>query len=356
MGWFDEQIRQRMQADQEVFEDSFVEVAGAVLGDRTATQMQDDRLVTKEALDEIMKYYHYKAVEVPEEITTAAEQLEYALRPLGLMTRNVELTEGWYKNAYGPMLGVLAESGAPVALLPKGLSGYYYRDPATGQRVNVNRRTAQALSRDAMCFYKPLPMKKLGIPDLMKYMKDCVSTSDILLIALATFLVTQVGMIEPRLYEAITGPVLNSKSPSLLVGTAIFLLCSAFAAELIGVVRSLLMERISTKTSTAVEASVMMRILSLPVSFFRRFSSGELSSRADSVGSLCDMLLDDITSVGMTSVMSLLYITQIFRFAPALVWPSIAIILATVVVSVGTSLLQINISRKRMQLGARESA
>ena len=45
-------------------------------------------------------------------------------------------------------------------------------------------------------------------------------------------------------------------------------------------VQTLLMDRVSTKTSLAVESSVMMRILSLPVSFFRRFSSGELSSRA----------------------------------------------------------------------------
>ena len=355
MGWFDEQIRQRMKSDEAVFEDSFVQVAGAVLGNRAASKLEDKRVIAKEALDEILKYYHYKPVEIPETIKDPDEQMEYALRPVGLMTRNVELTEGWYKDAYGPMLGMLEDSDTTVALLPRMLHGYRYRDPATGKMVNVNRETAKNISLNALCFYRPLPMKKLGIPDLLNYMKDCITRGDIILILLATFLMVQIGMIEPRVYAVVTGPVLESKQPSLLFGVGVFLLCSALAAELIDVVRDLLMSRISTKTSLSVEAAVMMRILSLPVSFFRRFSSGELSNRADSVNSLCDAMLNNILSTGLSSLMSLLYVTQIFKYAPALVVPSLAMILATVFTSLATSFLQINISRKNMQLQAKKS-
>ena len=355
MGWFDEQIRQRMRQDQEVFEDSFVQVAGSVLGDRIAARLEDDRLIARQALDEILKYYRYKPAEIPEEIQDMEAQIEYALRPLGLMTREVELTEGWYRDAFGPMLGFMTETGAAVALLPGKLGGYWFTDPSTGRRVKVNKQTAKRLDREAMCFYRPLPMKKLGIPDLLLYMKDCVTGSDIAVIVLATVAVMLVGLIEPRVYEAVTGPVLKSGSVSLLGGMAAFLLASAFSSELLGVVKELLTERISTKTSLAVEASVMMRILSLPVSFFRRFSSGELSNRANSVGSLCNMLLDETMFTALTSVVSLVYIGQIFRFAPMLVWPSIVIILATVLFSLVTSFAQIRISRQKMKLSAAES-
>ena len=58
MGWFDEQIRQRMRRDQEVFEESFVRVAGSVLGSRAVAHFEDDRLTAKQALDDILKYYH----------------------------------------------------------------------------------------------------------------------------------------------------------------------------------------------------------------------------------------------------------------------------------------------------------
>ena len=355
MGWFDEQLRQRARSDQALFEDSFEDVARAVLGGRAAARLQDARRVSRQALDDILKYYRYKPVEVPEEIEDLEGQMEYAFRPLGLMRRGVTLEDGWYRDAYGPMLGVLEETGRPVALLPGKLCGYWFNDPETGRRVRVDRNTAKRLSRDALCFYKPLPLKKLGIPDLLLYMKDSLSRSDFALIVLAILAVTLVGMIEPRVYAAVTGPVLNSGNPSLLAGMGVFLLCAAFAAELLRAVKSLLMGRVSSKTSLAVEASVMMRILSLPVSFFRRFSSGELSSRADAVGRLCDALLDDILSTGLTSVISLLYVAQIFAFTPALVGPSLLIILATVALSVVTSLMQINISRRKMQLGAKDS-
>ncbi len=355
MGWFNDQIRERMRSDQEVFEDSFVKIAGSVLGGQEAQRLRDERLIAKAALDEILKYYHYKPVEVPEDVGDFDEQLAYVLRPLGLMTRDVKLEPGWYRDAFGPMLGFLKESGTAVALLPRGLAGYCYVDPATGKRVAVNRSTEGRLSVNALCFYRPLPMKKLGIPDLLMFMKNCISKGDIIWIVLATLAVTLVGFIEPRLSAGMTGPVLQSRNVSLLVGTALFLLSAALANLLIGAVRGLLMERISTKTQLAVESSVMMRVLSLPVSFFRKFSSGELSNRASSVGSLCDMLLDNILSTGLTSLSSLLFIFQIFTFAPALVLPSVLVVLATFVLSVATSLAQVRVSRRKMLLSAKES-
>jgi len=355
MGWFDEQIRQRIKNDEDTFEDAFERVAGSVLGSRTAARLRDERILAREALDEILKYYHKKPAEIPGDISDVGEQIEYALRPLGMMTREVTLEEGWYRDAYGPMLGFLKEGGAAVALLPGAFRGYSFRDPATGARIRVDRKTAGLLEADALCFYQPLPMKKLGIPDLLLYMRKCISVGDIALIVLSTLAVMLVGLIEPKVYQAITGPILESKSASMLVGMALFLLSSAVASELIGVVSSLLMGRVSTKTSLAVQSSVMMRILSLPVSFFRKYASGELSSRAESIGSLCEMMLSELMSTGLSSLLSLIYIGQIFQFAPQLVWPSILIILVTVGASLVTSLAQIGISRRKMKLAAQES-
>ena len=354
MGWFTEQIRQRTENDQNVLEDSFFRMASVVMDKWDANRLEDERLIAKEAIDDILKFYHQKPVEIPDTIRDVNDQLEYVLRPTGLMTREVELEEGWQNDAYGPMLGYLKEAGTAVALLPGTIYGYYFKDPATGKRTRITRKTARLFSREALCFYQPLPMKKLGIPDLLKFMKNSITYGDLVVIVLATLAVQLVGMIEPRVYSLVTGKILEGHNMNLMAGVGVFLLTSAFAAQLIGLVRSLLMQRINTKTSQAVQASVMMRILSLPVSFFRRYSSGELSSRAGSVNSLCSMMLNNILSIGLSSLLSLLYVAQIFSFAPALVWPSLLIILATVVMSLAVSLVQIGISRKRMKLSAEE--
>ena len=355
MGWFENQIEERRNADQNLLEDSFVKLAGVVLGKRTAEKIGDKRIVTKNAIDEVLKFYHCKPVEIPDEIKSAEEQLDYCLRPHGLMRRNVELSEGWYKDAYGPILAFTKEDGLPVALLPGKIFGYSFTDPKTGEHKRLSAKNAELFEPEAVCFYRPLPQKKLGIPDLLLYMKNCVSLGDIIHIVAATLAVTVVGLFMPRITRALTGPVLASGRGSALIGIAICMICIALSSQLIGSVKSLVQSRLNTKTSLGVQASMMMRLISLPAGFFRKYSPGELKSRSMSVNQLCSMLMNMVMSTGLTSLTSLLYVGQIFRFAPALVIPSLVIVAVTVVFSVVSTLTQIKINRKQMDLSAKES-
>ena len=353
MSWFDDQIRLRKQKDQEVFEDSLFRMASVVLGKHGAGSLDDDRIVTKEALDEILKYYRIKPSEIPEDLKDAEEQMEFCLRPHGIMRREVRLEEGWYRNAFGPMLAYYGEERIPVALLPKAFTGYCFRDPVSGERRSLNRATAAVFSGEAICFYRPLPLKKLGIPDLLLYLKGCLNMGDAVALIGLTLLVTLVGMLMPRITRALTGVVLESGSLSMLTGAAVFTVCTLISMQLISSCRELMMNRIQTKTSLAVEASVMMRVINLPANFFRRFSSGELSNRFGSVTQLCSLLLGSVLSLGLSSLTSLLYITEIFRYAPALLAPALLIIAATVALGVLSALKQQRITRQAMELGAK---
>ena len=355
MGWFDEQIRQRKESDQEIFEDSIFRMASVVLGKQGAGVLEDERIITKEAIDEILKYYHCKITDIPDSIRDSEEQLEYCLRPHGLMRRSVKLEPGWYRDAYGPMLAFRKEDGAPVALLPKPFIGYYYRDPVTGKKTSLDKKTAQQFDTDAVCFYRPLPLKKLGIRDLITYLAECLNSGDILVLVGLTLLATLFGMVMTNINHLLTGFVVKSGSSVLLVGTALFMLCAIVSAQLIATVRELMMNRIQIKTSLSVEAALMMRVMNLPANFFRQYSSGELSSRFDSVTQLCDLLLGNVLSTGLSSLISLLYITQILHYAPALVLPAILIILVSLAFSVISSLMQIRISKQMMERSAKES-
>ena len=355
MGWFDEQIRQRKLSDQEIFEDSIFRMASAVLGRQGAGAPGDERIVTKAAIDEILKYYHYKSVEIPDDIRDADEQLEFCLRPKGLMRRNVRLEKGWYKDAYGPMLAYRREDGAPTALLPGPFTGYWFRDPSTGEKTAVNARTAELFDEDAICFYRPLPLKKLGIPDLLLYLKSCLGTGDILMVVGLTLLVTLFGMPMLNITRVLTGYVLDSRSGTLLIGTAAFMVCALISSQLIGTARELMMSRIELKTSLSVEAAMMMRLMNLPANFFRKYASGELTNRFEAVNQLCTLLLGSVFSMGLTSLSSLLYIPRIFHYAPALVLPALAIIAVSVGFTVLTSLVQMRISRQSMEHAAKEN-
>ena len=355
MGWFDKQIRQRSDLDQQLFEDSFLRAAGIVLGKRSAAKISDDHIITKQAIDDILKYFHYKPVEIPKSIKEHEDQLDYCLRPHGLMKRRIDLEENWFKSAFGPILAYKKESGEPVALLPGKLKGYSFFDRESGRRVSLNKKTAKLFETEAYCFYRPFPLKRLGIPDLLVYLKKCISMSDVVLMVLATFAVTGIGMLMPRITKALTGPVITSGSTKVLIGIAICMFCTAMTSQLIGTVKSMLSTRLETKATLSVQAAMMMRVMSLPANFFRKYSAGELTSRSSSVGSLCQLIMTMLVSTGLSSVASLLYITQILSFAPALVIPSLVIILITVVFSVISSIVQLKISKKQMELGAKEN-
>lgn len=355
MSWFEKQIYNRREADDQLLEDSYIRIMGVVMGEKSARRISNEWIITKNAVEDILKYYHYKPTDIPKNIKNGEEQLDYLIRPHGIMRRSVELKKGWYKDSYGPILAFYKENERPVALIPRSIHGYYYKDVDTGKICHLNSKTEQLFDSEAICFYRPLPQKKLGIPDLISYMRRCISGSDILMIVLATLAVTGVGILMPRLSKALTGPVLSSGSVNALIGIAICIVCVSLSSQLLSSVNGMLVQRIGAKTSLGVQASMMMRLMSLPVSFFRDYSPGELTNRAMSVNQLCTTLMGIVMNVGLTSLTSLLYVTQIFRFAPTLVAPSIVIVLITVCFSILTTFVQVRINRTIMDRTAKES-
>ena len=355
MGWFENQVRERRELDQRMFEESFFRTADAVLGGRRASRMSDQRIVTGQAIEDILKYYHYQPVDVPASVKTQDEQIDYSLRPHGIMRRLIQLDKDWYRESFGPLMVYMKEDGSPVAVLPKDLNGYYYVDHNTDTAVTINAENAKLFEEEAFCFYRSLPQRALDLSDLVQYVKECLTFSDFLLIAAATLLSTLTGMMIPRITKALTGPVLQSGQGSALISVAITLACTAIVYSLLGSVRGLFMQRLNTKASLSFQAAVMMRTLSLPAPFFRSYSAGEMTKRIQSINMLPGTIMSMVFSTGLSSVISLLYIRQIFSFAPELVGPSLLFILISVAVSVSTALLQIRISRRSMELDAKQS-
>lgn len=355
MGWFDEQIKQRKQNDQDVFTDAFINIAGAVMGSRLSTALNDERQQMKNAFDEILRFYHINTKEIPDNITDRNEQLEYLLRPHGIMRRTVTLSKGWYKDAIGAMLGIRKSDGMVVALIPTGFSGYRYRDMETGKHVKINGKNQELFEEEAIAFYKPLPLKALGISDLMRYILGTLSPADFVMAGASALAVTLIGMLSPKLNNLLFSRVIEDGSTQILLAITVFMICVTLSSLLINGVKSLIIARINTKMSISVQAAIMSRLMSLPAGFFKNYSSGELSARAQCSNSLCEMLVSVALTTGLTSVFSLVYISQIFVYAPALVVPSLIITLATVAFTVISAFVQMKVSKKKMELSSKES-
>ena len=354
MGWFDEQIRQRIEHDDDMFADAFAQMANLVSSERVISSLTNDRKLAEEAIGDILRYYHVRAQEVPEQLTDVNEVLEYLLRPSGIMRRTVRLTPGWYKDAVGAMLGT-KKDGSIVALLPGSAGGYTCKDYATGKTRRINRKNADEFGEEAICFYLPFPLRRLGMFDLLAYCFRQLRAWDYALMLLLTALATALGLVTPAISRYLYGPVLSLGSKALLAGAVLTLLCVMLSNSLLSVIRSIFSASITTRMELAVESAVMMRVLSLPVDFFKKYSAGELSSRVGHISNLCSMMLNAIFSTGLTAVFSLVYIAQVFAYAPALAAPAIVLTLLTATFSLITALMQMRVSEKQLTEAGKES-
>jgi ABC-type bacteriocin/lantibiotic exporter with double-glycine peptidase domain len=354
-GWFDEQIKNRIKYDEEGFQNAFAQLSSVVMGRSAISDaLGTDRLKTKNAIDEIFKYYHVKPVSLPEDIEDMNDQLEYLLRPAGIMRRTVKLEGKWWRNAIGPMLGQ-TKNGDVVALTPAGLNGYQYYDYESGKNIRLSGKTSQCIQAEAFCFYRPLPLKKLGLKDLIRYIVTTLSRADIWLVALASLTVSLLGMFSPYATKLLFDQVIPSGEAGLLLPMAVLLLGVSVSSVMIGIVKSLLMTRVQTKMNIPVQAAAMSRLLSLPAAFFKAYNAGELSSRLNAVSQLCQMLSNALLSTGLTALFSFVYIFQMTGYAPALVGPALLVIFVQLAVTAVTGLVQIKLNRRSMKLGAKLS-
>jgi NHLM bacteriocin system ABC transporter ATP-binding protein len=355
MGWFDEQIKQRRKNDEDIFSDAFADIADAVLGTKRSSSNDGNDEREIEAIWKILEYYKVKPQQLPSSVKTLNDRLEYLLRPNGIMQRNINLESGWYKDSIGAVLGKRKDDGSAVAFIPKGISGYVYFDDESGKWERINAANEALFEEEAICFYKPFPLGKLTLRSLMRYIVETLSVSDFVFVILSTLAATAVGLLGPKLNNLLMGTVVDSKDYQLLMGITIFMISVSISSLLIRGITSLLMARINTKITISVQAATMMRVLSLPADFFKKYSAGDLSSRAQYIQSLCSMLVSCALNTGLTSIFSLMYITQIFEYAPALVFPALGVILATLLFSLVTTFYQMKYTKKQMELSAEES-
>lgn len=358
MGWFDEQIRERKRQDNERFADAMDEISVIITRKKVGLSGGAGETAKQEsiarAIRRVLRYYHIKPKEVPGDIKDLQDQLEYLCRPYGVMRRTVKLEKGWYKDAIGALLGT-RKDGTVVALLPGRFSGYSYYDETSGREVRLSRATEGDLEETAICFYKPFPAKKLNIPAMLRYVIGCVPVSSYALVMMMLLLTTLVGMLSPRITHIIFDEVVPGGSMRLFWAVIVFSVCLSISTMLMGILKSLIDGRVGTQMSMSIQSATMARVLSLPAEFFKKYSAGELTTKLQYFNSLCSTLYSSFMVTGLSSVFSLIYISQVFTYAPALVIPSLCITAATLGFSIFNTFIRMKISRQSMEVAGKKN-
>ncbi|WP_271597541.1 NHLP bacteriocin export ABC transporter permease/ATPase subunit [Bradyrhizobium sp. CCBAU 45384] len=200
-------------------------------------------------------------------------------RTAQLRTRRVLLRDAWWTTDAGPLLGWHGAERSPVALVRKRANTYTMFDPKSGSRRLVDRSVAGELKPEAITFYPALPSHPLQYRDLLAFAMRGVS--DIIArIALAVMVIGLLSLMPPLITNVLVNSVIPRTEIDQLVVCALALTVTSVAIASLQVMQGRVTLRLEGLLDYKLQAALIDRLLRLPTSLFREYTSGDLVDRA----------------------------------------------------------------------------
>ena len=329
MGWFGEQLGERIRKDDRRIGNSVRALRDVITGRENAYYAGEPSAINN--IRQIESICHFFRVEVPEkaeEFEDINEQIEYLIQPSGMTKRRVLLNEAWWKNGDGPLLVFIKDTEDVLALFPSQFQGYYYIDLGTGKKVRVTSKNRDRFEAEAYCFYKPLPQRALSGKDYIRFLLKEIRKNDIAITVLAALCATLLGVLTPAVTQIAFQYLIPSGKAMLLIPMAMLLFATAIGSWLMNAVKSSLSDRIKNRLDVCAENAVYARVLNLPAHFFADKSSGGLAQRVTALNMMPQLIGDILCGCLLTMVVSVFYIVQIGWIFPELAVPALVTYLA----------------------------
>ena len=290
---------------------------------------------SQSALRQILDALGIKDYDLEEnDIFSPEEQLIGILRPRGILMRRIRLIGEWWHECVGPLLGY-AKDGHLLALTPtsNGL-GYQYRDQNGIIRTISKKEMEHELKPTAIQFTKPLPLRALDIKDLVSFIWDVVSGPNALMLCLAALVVVLLGMFTPMANKLIFDTVIPTGDASDLLPITGLLLGATIGTMLLTLTRNLYITRVQHIVDLHTQNSIMARTFLLSPTFFSKHASGELSAKLNNVSVLSGMINETIIGAGLSAVLSLIYLMQLWIYGKYLLFPALGILAIQILILV----------------------
>ncbi|OPX92341.1 MAG: Toxin RTX-I translocation ATP-binding protein [Pelotomaculum sp. PtaB.Bin117] len=228
--------------------------------------------------------------------------------------RKVLLKEEWWKQDNGPLLAYLEDDSRPVALIPLSPGLYEIHDPARQIKVRVDFETARQVKPFAFTFYRPFPDKAMKLSDVLVFGRENCWRQDFAMVSLMGILGGLLGIVVPVATGIVFDTVIPGGEKVQLIHVAFFLAASAVAAMFFQLIRSFAMQRILGKMDGSIQAAIWDRVLSLPVPFFRDYTSGELAMRAMAITQIRTIVSETMVATILTSIFSFFNLILLFYY------------------------------------------
>jgi NHLM bacteriocin system ABC transporter ATP-binding protein len=283
-------------------------------------------------------------IRVPPDLHQVSDKLSALAKASRFRFRSVALRGEWWEVDHGPLLATREGTREPVAIIKTGPASYALVDPTTLDRVPVTPSIAATLAPFAVSFYTPLPERRLGARDLIKFgMKDC--HSDMRTIVFMGILTGLLGMVSPYFSGQIFDSIIPSADRSQLAQFGIALFAAALATFAFELTRAIAVLRLTGKMDYSVQAGVWDRLLNLPSTFFRNYTAGDLTDRALGVEQIRQAISESGTQAIVGGISAGITGLFLFTFNYKMAWTAVGLLVLSVLLPFFVNYLQLRNQR-----------
>lgn len=254
-----------------------------------------------------------------------SEAIKIICDDAGVNQREIKLGPEWWKRSIGPIVGFNLEN-KPLVLLPDGISQYQCVDVTTRSVRRVDERLNQELQKTGYMFYRAFPnITPLRLRDLLTFAaKD--NGGVLAKIVIAGFLAAFLAIILPFAPKILFSYVIVYSDHQMLFQLLLGWIALLIATKMFFFIREWLMVYFNGKIEHDLITSLWIRLLSLPLGFFRRYEAGDLIIRALAIDEIRKNLAGPNLRAILNALFSVLYLIPMIYFSPALSLVGIALI------------------------------
>ena len=255
----------------------------------------------------------------PLELSASTDALQTIAHRSGLRYRTVRLHDDWRTAGVVPLLAFLrpdssADADAEPVVLVRARTGYRIQRVHDPRPVALSDELADRLLPDAVELVTPLPPGRAASRRDLVGLALVDSRRHLLLVLAMSLGVTAFGLVTPVLTQTILGRIVPDDDTGLLVVAGAALAAAAAGTFVFLIVQAFAVSGVAQCASRSLQSALWDRLLSLPATFFRRYSSGDLTVRVLSAGGLTAVLGVQVVASVVAALFAVLYVVAMMSY------------------------------------------
>ncbi|MBF0517400.1 MAG: NHLP bacteriocin export ABC transporter permease/ATPase subunit, partial [Nitrospirae bacterium] len=294
-------------------------------------------------------------IKAPAQTSSAAklrEPLYLIAKASGIRTRRIALKGRWWEGDNGPMLAFIEGNNQPVALIYD--KHYTMYDTVEGTQTTVDLHAAASIAPFAYTFYRPFPETTMDLYNILKF-SSYKNIFDITVVLLMGAAGGMLGLVIPLCTSIVFDSIIPMAETSQLMQIGIALLVVALSNATFQLTGSIAMLRVEGKVDASLQAAVWDRLLSLPVSFFRQYTVGDLSNRAMGIDGIRQLITGSVTNTIISAAFSIFSFFLLFYYNLWLALAALALVAAVTIITTSLSYMVVYYQHKILELNGKIS-